>query len=432
MGLMLPSRRLLARGAPWWRRSEHLLDGVAPGLFVDIAGRRYVVGGAAVALASVLGITSGAGKTYCDADGSLKTANANEARIDWRNGAAELLLEGSATNLCTYSTDPTNAAWALIGTTKTAGQADLFGGTSAALISTTAVAAQAAIVPGSSVVSYVSGTTYTASCFLRAGTQSLVQLILPNPQFSGVYVNFDLATGTVGTASGATGTISAHRNGFYRVSITAACTTTGTSYALGVAFVTSLSSSRFPTVTLSSDFYIMGPQIEAGAVATSYIPTTGAAATRATDLCQLTAGAAAAIQGASAAVAWRGTIPVAQSGQQIVGLGDGLNLIRATTTPNTRVAIFNATSGLALGVGTDVIPGALGLCAGWGASGARLAVNGTAASAAQTNAWPTTVYLGASSGLSTGQVLRLRQLVGWALTDQPSAAGAILQARLAA
>ena len=55
-----------------------------------------------------------------------------------------------------------------------------------------------------------------------------------------------------------------------------------------------------------------------------------------------------------------------------------------------------------------------------------------AASAAQTNSWPTTVYLGASSGLSTGQVLRLRQLVGWALTDQPSAAGAILQARLAA
>ncbi|TPQ51406.1 hypothetical protein C2U72_08495 [Prosthecomicrobium hirschii] len=64
--------------------------------------------------------------------------------------------------------------------------------------------------------------------------------------------------------------------------------------------------------------------------------------------------------------------------------------------------------------------------------GTRPAVNGTAAAAAQTNAWPTTVYIGGSSGLSTGQVLRLRQLVGWTLTDRPSAAAAISQSGLAA
>ena len=123
---------------------------------------------------------------------------------------------------------------------------------------------------------------------------------------------------------------------------------------------------------------------------------------------------------------------MAQAGQQIIGLGDGLNLIRATNTPNTRLAIFNATSGLALEVGTDVIPGALGICAGWGASGTRFAANGVAASAVQTNSWPTTIYLGPSTGLGTGQVFRIRQLVGWTMTDRPSAEAVTAQARLAA
>ncbi|TPQ49934.1 hypothetical protein C2U72_15935 [Prosthecomicrobium hirschii] len=409
MGLMLPPRRLLAGAAPWWRRPEHLLDGAAPAFFADIIGRRYVLGGAAVPLAAVLGVTSGAGKTYCDADGSLKVAAANEARIDWSSGAAELLLEGAATNKITARKhNPLDTS----NLTKT--------GDAAAVLSVVDDSAALAAAGLSAICT--AGTVYR----------------LDNSAGSGA---------AWAKVSGAVGNANAHSFGVYARRTGAAASVfltggTGSAAVAGSAYAWTGSANVTPAGTgavleiganAGSVVHFILPQLVEAVSQGSIIPgDTLAAVTRTTDLCQIAAGAAAAIQGAAAGIAWRGTIPVAQSGQQIVGLGDGLNLIRATNTPNTRVAIFNATSALALGVGTDVIPGALGLCAGWGASGARLAVNGTAAAAAQTNAWPTTVYLGASSGLSAGQVLRLRQLVGWTLTDQPSAAGAASQARLAA
>ncbi|MCW1840615.1 hypothetical protein [Prosthecomicrobium hirschii] len=409
MGLMLPPRRLLAGAAPWWRRPEHLLDGAAPAFFADIVGRRYVLGGAAVPLAAVLGVTAGAGKTYCDADGSLKAAAANEARIDWSGGAAELLLEGPATNKITARKhNPLDTS----NLTKT--------GDAAAVLSVVDDSAALAAAGLSAICT--AGTVYR----------------LDNSAGSGA---------AWAKVSGAVGNTNAHSFGVYARRTGAAASVfltggTGSAAVAGSAYAWTGSANVTPAGTgvvleiganAGSVVHFILPQLVEAVSQGSIIPgDTLAAVTRTTDLCQIAAGAAAAIQGAAAGIAWRGAIPVAQSGQQIVGLGDGLNLIRATNTPNTRVAIFNATSALALGVGTDVIPGALGLCAGWGASGARLAVNGTAASAAQTNAWPTTVYLGASSGLSAGQVLRLRQLVGWTLTDQPSAAGAASQARLAA
>ena len=41
------------------------------------------------------------------------------------------------------------------------------------------------------------------------------------------------------------------------------------------------------------------------------------------------------------------------------------------------------------------------------------------------------VYLGPNGGLVAGQILRVRQLVGWTLADRPSSAGIQAQARLA-
>ncbi|MBT9293298.1 hypothetical protein [Prosthecodimorpha staleyi] len=387
MGLMLPSRRLLARGAPWWRRPEHLLDGVAPGLFVDVLNRRHALAGAAVPLASVLTVTAASGKTYWDG-AILRTAAANEARIDWSGGAAELLLEGPATNLCPVSADFTAAAWVKSGFT--ASPATLSNG-----IGGTAFSG----MPNLVLYDQTGATFFTAE--------------IPRPAPSALTKR---ASYTFTTPAGCTAIrFYALRNG-------------GSAYAYILASVTA--STTYTASWFEEAGVLGGVQIEAGAVATSYIPTTGAAATRATDLCQLTAGAAAAIQGVSAAVAWRGTIPVALAGQLIVGLGDAAHSIRATNAPTSRIGLFGDT--VATSPGNDVIPGAVGICAGWGTSGSRLGVNGTASTAAETNVWASTIYLGPSTGIATGQTLRLRQLVGWTLTDRPSTAAAIAQARLAA
>ncbi|TPQ45588.1 hypothetical protein C2U72_26540, partial [Prosthecomicrobium hirschii] len=293
MGLMLPSRRLIARGAPWWRRPEHLLDGVAPAFFADIVGRRCVLGGAAVPLTSVLTVTAASGKTYWDG-AILRTAAANEARIDWTGGAAELVLEGPATNLCPVSADFTAAAWVKSGFT--ASPATLSNG-----IGGTAFSG----MPNLVLYDQTGGTFFTAE--------------IPRPAPSALTRR---ASYTFTTPAGCTAIrFYVLRNG-------------GSAYAYILASVTA--STTYTASWFEEAGVLGGVQIEAGAVATSYIPTTGAAATRATDLCQIAAGAAAAIQGAAAGIAWRGSIPVAQSGQQIVGLGDGLNLIRATNTPNTR------------------------------------------------------------------------------------------------
>lgn len=388
MGVLLPPHRLLAGAVPWWRRPEHLLDGVAPGFFVDMLNRRHALSGAAVPLAGVLSVTAASGKTYWDADGSLKAAAANEARIDCSGGAAELLLEGPATNLCPVSADFTAAAWVKTGFTAT--PATLSNG--------------------------VGGTAFS-------GLPNLVIYDQTGAAFFTAEITRPAASAVTKRAS-------------YTFTTPAGCTAIrfyllrngGSAYAYILVSVTA--STTYTASWFEETGVLGGVQIEAGAVATSYIPTTGAAATRATDLCQLTAGAAAAIQGASAAVAWRGTIPAAIAGQVIVGLGDASHSVRATNSPTSRIGLFGDT--VAVSPGNDVIPGALGLCAGWGASGSRLGINAVVATAAETNAWASTIYLGPSTGIATGQTLRLRQLVGWTLADRPSAAAAIAQARLAA
>jgi len=406
MGLMLPSRRLLARGAPWWRRPEHLLDGVAPGLFVDVLNRRHMLAGAAVPLASVLTVTTAAGKTYWDG-AILRTAAANEARIDWSGGAAELLLEGPATNKITARKhNPLDTS----NLTKT--------GDAAAVLSVVDDSAALAAAGLSAICT--AGTVYR----------------LDNSAGSGA---------AWAKVSGAVGNTNAHSFGVYARRTGAAASAfltggTGSASVAGSAYAWTGSAN----VTPASTSAVLEIGANAGAVVHFILPSlveavsqgsiipgdTLTAVTRATDLCQLTAGAAAAIQGASAAVAWRGTIPAAIAGQVIVGLGDAAHAIRGTNSPTSRVGIFGDTA--AVSPGNDILPGAVGICAGWGASGTRIAANGVSNYVSQTNSWPSTIYLGPSTGLAAGQTLRLRQLVGWTLTDWPLGAAATLQARLAA
>lgn len=141
---------------------------------------------------------------------------------------------------------------------------------------------------------YIAGGNYVASAYVKPGTATAIQILLPNGAFGlNAYANFDIATGSVGYVSESvlSATISPGPNGFFRISVMATCTTAAS--AAGVTLVlcdnSSLNSSRLPSYTGSGRFlYAWGVQLEADSFPTSYIPTTVAQATRAADVAAMT------------------------------------------------------------------------------------------------------------------------------------------------
>ena len=110
--------------------------------------------------------------------------------------------------------------------------------------------------------------TGTISLFAKAGTASTISLFTSSASLS---VSFNLATQVV-TPNTGTGTITSYGNGWYRITATA---TLGSNEVLQILF----------TGSNGQTIYVWGAQVEAGAYATSYIPTLGAAVTRGADAC---------------------------------------------------------------------------------------------------------------------------------------------------
>jgi len=251
--------------------------------------------------------------TRVNASGNIEGVLANVPRIDYFGGQASLLVEPSAINLSLNSqTWDASNNWQLSEgsgrvtvATATSGTLAPDGTSTANAISPTSGNITHYLFSNATgTISYVSGTVYTLSAFFKKGAGDsgrYVQIasrggttgFLGNP-----YANFDLELGTTLTVSGSVADsnrasrIQNYGNGWYRCSLTATCSASSNS-TVGVlaALLTTDTNARLGAAFAgnTSDYIFgWGAQLEAGSVATSYIPTTTGSVTRSADVISVT------------------------------------------------------------------------------------------------------------------------------------------------
>jgi hypothetical protein len=232
-----------------------------------------------------LTVTRATTATYVGSDGLIKTAGVNEVRFDYTNGSCPSILdEPQRTNFALQSEMFSQNVWNVAQSTITPNTILAPDGTLTA-DTWTANGASATHNLFQS-VSFVAGTTYTISLFVKKNTNNFIQ-ITGSTNALGVtfFANFDIENGTLGTrgANAISSSIENYGNGWYRISATGIGQNT-TSNPFTFIITNSANAVRNQSNTLSTSLYIWGAQLEAGSNATSYIPTTASDVTRNADV----------------------------------------------------------------------------------------------------------------------------------------------------
>lgn len=233
--------------------------------------------------------TSGAGDltvvrattaTRVNSAGLIESVAVNVPRLDYLNSTCpSVLVEPQRTNLNTYSEDFSNVSYtktALSITTNATTAPD--GNTTAdKMVENNALTAHTMFKD----IAVTISNPYTLSVFAKAGERTKLWLDF----FGGVNVAvFDLINGTVIITSGTglTASIVNYGNGWYRCSITQ----NAVSAILYPNIAPTINNTTSPTYqgNGTSGIFIWGMELEAGAYATSYIPTVASTVTRNADV----------------------------------------------------------------------------------------------------------------------------------------------------
>jgi hypothetical protein len=225
--------------------------------------------------------------TYVDVTGNLRTASANTPRLtyDGTGYPLGLLIEESRQNLYPYSQAFDNAAWVAASSTvsSTSGSVGPEGSVNGAYRLVEGAVSAVHGVAATSPITISSATKYTASVFAKAGTRTQLSIIMNSVTGSGPV--FDLFAGTIySDGSNYRSSIETFANGWYRCSTTGSSTNTNGNVTIAIA------NGGTATYTGDGSSYvdIYGFQLEQGAFATSYIPTTTVAVTRNADVASIT------------------------------------------------------------------------------------------------------------------------------------------------
>lgn len=360
--------------------------------------------------------------TFFGSNGLLQTAANDVPRFDYDPvtlAARGLLIEEQRTNLLTWSENFGDAVWTQQRVTVAANSTVAPNGTTTA-DRITGDGTTGGAMGAYATVSVSGSTAYTLSVFAKADTATwLVISSFDGATNPGQW--FNLANGTVGVSeSGMSNpSIVAVGGGWYWCSVVRTTGSTSTSaraqYNLG-------QSNGTYAISATTSLILWGAQLEAGAFATSYIPTTGAAATRAADLASMTGTNFSSWFSASEGTAsLEFSIPTASTAQSQVTFGDGAS--------NERIIFGSAAS--RAGTSLRVIDGGSDQCniglsqsftlnqvvkvaGAYAVNNFAISQNGATPSTDSLGSLPTvnTLYLG-SDGAGTYASCHLRRLVYW-------------------
>ena len=231
-------------------------------------------------------VTRATTATRTNSSGLIETTASGMVRRDYSLGSCpNLLLEPQRTNLALRSEEFDNAYWTKIQSIITPNTTTAPNGTLTADTFSGDGTSSGHFIRANQAVN--SGTTYSLSFYAKKNTNNFIQVFYGLGFTNNDFANFDLNNGVIGTiGSSATASIINVGNGWYRCTVTATATSTAPNFTISSGLVTSATSLRAESNTLSTSVFLWGAQLEAGAYATSYIPTTSASVTRNADLIQ--------------------------------------------------------------------------------------------------------------------------------------------------
>lgn len=272
-------------------------DGVLASIYADFANQFYFSGAKNNSFAEWLAalggtFTGSANGTFVNSAGLITQATANIPRFDYDPVTLlpkGILLEGARTNLTKSSQTLNGADWTTDGS---ASLSQITGPDNISSITTFTEDTNTTRhrIYNNTSITISSGGTYTISAYLEAGTRQYVNIGLRGNAIGSEFsVTVDTVGWTVsGTNSAAAGTYisSTLQNvggGFYRVTVTGICGVETAAFTIISGSNGATGNTALSYLGNGSTFSAGLAQLELGTFASSYIPTTTVAVTRAAD-----------------------------------------------------------------------------------------------------------------------------------------------------